>query len=1037
AGIAPADLGYIESHGAGGQGDLVELAAFQGALEGAAPGACRIGSLKPVIGFLEAAGGLSQLIKTILMLRHGRVPGTIAGGTPKELVREGAPCRIVHGMEDWAAAPGAGRRAGVHAYGLGGTSAHLVLENYGGDRRPAAGAARSEAIVLSARTPRALRAQAARLAMHLAAHPDLALGDIALTLQTGRDRLAERLGFVAESVEEAAGILRAAGEGAPLPAGTSGGPALAFALCAFRNGDAVDWAALRDDAPARRINLPGQAFDLRPLPLVPAAAFERTGLVMPAGGESVPDNNMAVAPSADGEVAASEIALLLCGVLELDEADVDLDRPLAELGVGSIQGVRLLEEVNARFGTALAVSDLYRGTTVRALAALVVNATTATGAITGGVSGPAQTRTVPRLDRGQAVAVIGLAGQFPGAKDAEGFWQNIRAGVDSIREVPVERWDVGRFYDPTPGLDGKTACKWGGFLADPYRFDPLFFNLSPAEAEVMDPQQRLFLQACWHALEDAALPPSRLSGARCGVYVGQQGNEYLELVNGPELADRMGQLMIGNAISMLPARVAYLLNLRGPTLAVDTACSSSLVAVHLAARALIDGGADVMLAGGVNLYLSERPYLMMSKAGMLSPSGRCQAFGEGADGMVPGEAVAVVVLKRLDDALRDGDPIRGVILASEINQDGKSNGITAPNADAQTALELAVYDRAGISPESVSLVEAHGTGTPLGDPVEIAGLAEAFGRHTTRRGFCAIGSVKSNIGHASAAAGVAGLAKLLKALEHREIPPTLHAARANPHIDFTETPFAVAETARPWESGGPRRAALSSFGFSGTNVHLVLEEAPARASEAVSDIPVVVPLSARTPAALKQAAANLRKVLTEGRPATAPEAAPALLNRIQDLIAKAAGLDPVMIDADEPLAGLGLGPHELSVVAGAVSAEFGVARERVELQASPRSLARALEESGEEAVAATVSGLRLRDVAHSLQVGREAMARRYAFVVESLGGLAAQLDQFLAGKAIALPENELGRLGRAFMAGESVAWPEDEKARRISLPGYP
>lgn len=1032
AGIAPADLGYIESHGAGGQGDLVELAAFQGALEGASPGACRIGSLKPVIGFLEAAGGLSQLIKTVQMLRHGRVPGTIAGGTPEDLVREGAPCRIVHGIEDWPAEPGERRRAGVHAYGLGGTSAHLVVEEYAGECEAAVGAAKPEAIVLSARTPRALRAQAARLAEHLVAHPDVALADIAHSLQTGRDRLAERLGFVAGSVEEAVTVLRAVAAGAPLPAESCGDSALDSALQAFRNGEAVDWTALRGDAPVHRVNLPGQAFDLRPLPLVPAAAFERGEPVAVVAGGSFADGERAAPSARGGETLAAEIALLLRRILELDEADIDLDRPLAELGVGSIQGVRLLEEVNAAFGTALAVSDLYRGTTIRALAALAAKSAPKAVAM----SGPAPFRVVPGSGRDQAVAVIGLAGQFPGAEDAEAFWQNIRAGVDSISEVPTERWDVGRFYDPTPGLDGKTACKWGGFLADPYRFDPLFFNLSPAEAEVMDPQQRLFLQACWHALEDAALPPSRLSGARCGVFVGQQGNEYLELVNGPDLANRMGQVMIGNAISMLPARVAYLLNLRGPTLAVDTACSSSLVAVHLAARALLDGGADVMLAGGVNLYLSERPYLMMSKAGMLSPSGRCQAFGEGADGMVPGEAVAVVLLKRLDDALRDGDPIRGVILASEINQDGKSNGITAPNADAQTALELEVYDRAGISPESVSLVEAHGTGTPLGDPVEIAALAEAFGRHTTRRGFCAIGSVKSNIGHASAAAGIAGLAKLLKALEHREIPPTLHAARANPHIDFAETPFTVAEAARPWESGGPRRAALSSFGFSGTNVHLVVEEAPPNPAEAAPDIPVVVPLSARTPAALKRAAANLRQVLTAGR-ASRPTETTASLGRVRELIATALGLDPAMIDDDEPLAGLGLGPHELSLVAGAVSAEFGIARDRVGLQASPRSLSWAIGEGVEAGMAATASGLRLRDVAHSLQVGREAMAQRQAFVTGSLQDLAAELDRFLAEQPVSLPEDDLGRVGRAFMAGEPMAWPEDKMARRISLPGYP
>ena len=357
-------------------------------------------------------------------------------------------------------------------------------------------------------------------------------------------------------------------------------------------------------------------------------------------------------------------------VLELDDGDVDCDRPLSELGVGSLQGVRLLQAVNDRFGATLEVADLYRAPTIAALAAVIARSRPATRSDAAvrpaqrvAARVPAVLKAGPRaaLPSTQAIAVIGMAGRFPGADDTTRFWHNIRSGIDCVTEVPPERWDAARFYDPKPGIDGKTSCKWGGFLDNPFGFDPLFFNLSPAEAEVMDPQQRLFLQICWHALEDAAIAPSRLSGLRCGVYVGQQGNEYLDLVNAPDLAARIGQVMIGNAISMLPARVAYLLNLRGPTLAVDTACSSSLAAVHLAMRALVDGDADLMIAGGVNLYLSERPYLMMSKAGMLSPTGRCRAFDGGADGFVPGEAVGVVVLKRLADALADGDPIHGVI----------------------------------------------------------------------------------------------------------------------------------------------------------------------------------------------------------------------------------------------------------------------------------------------------------------------------------------------------------------------------------------
>ena len=456
------------------------------------------------------------------------------------------------------------------------------------------------------------------------------------------------------------------------------------------------------------------------------------------------------------------------------------------------------------------------------------------------------------------IAVIGMAAKLPGAPDVDAFWRNLKDGVCSLREVPSERWDATR---------AGHRCRWGGFLDDVDAFDPLFFNISPNEAALMDPQQRLFLETAWAALEDAGYSAERLEGQRCGVYVGVMNNDYHELLGTDPAAVRQAQAMTGNANSILAARIAYFLNLKGPAMQLDTACSSSLVAMHLARQSLVSDEADLMLVGGVTLYLSESSYAKMDGAGMLSPTGRCHTFDQGADGFVPGEGVGAVILKRLDKARRDGDRILGVIKGTATNQDGRTNGITAPSAQSQTALEVSLYRRFGIDPETLTYVEAHGTGTKLGDPIEVKALTDAFRAFTPRTRFCGLGSVKTNIGHTSAAAGVASLIKVLLALKHRQLPPSLHFERENSLIGFQDTPFHVVTQLSDWvpAPGAPRRAAISSFGFSGTNAHLVVEEyaAPAPARAPVPAPSEVVVLSARDEARLKVQARRLADFIGE------------------------------------------------------------------------------------------------------------------------------------------------------------------------------
>ncbi|MGQ7883644.1 type I polyketide synthase, partial [Burkholderia pseudomallei] len=457
----------------------------------------------------------------------------------------------------------------------------------------------------------------------------------------------------------------------------------------------------------------------------------------------------------------------------------------------------------------------------------------------------------------EPIAIVGMSGRYPGARDLDAYWENLAAGRSAIGEIPASRWDVARHFDAHPATPGKVYSKWIGLLDDVDCFDPAFFRISPAEAQEMDPQHRLFLQEGYRAFENAGYSADTLDGRNCGVYLGIMNQEYRQLGAGGAVT----MLEKSNSFAIGAARLAYHLNLKGPAIPVDTACSSALVAIHLACQALRAGEIDMALAGGVTLYLSPDAYIEMCSSGMLSPDGRCKVFDDSADGFVPGEGVGAVVLKRLGDAQRDGDPIIATIIGSGINQDGKTNGITAPNMASQFELVSGVHGRYGIDPATIRYVEAHGTGTKLGDPIELTALGDAFRVRTAQTGFCALGSVKSNIGHTSAAAGVAGLHKVLLCMRHRTLVPTLHFAVPNRHFDFAASPFYVNTERAPWAplAASPRRAAVSSFGFSGTNAHLVVEEYvhPAAAAPEAGG-PFLFPLSARTREQLAAYAAQLR-----------------------------------------------------------------------------------------------------------------------------------------------------------------------------------
>lgn len=554
-------------------------------------------------------------------------------------------------------------------------------------------------------------------------------------------------------------------------------------------------------------------------------------------------------PSADTDEIRAWFVDRLALELGVSTAEIDTTLPFAHHGLDSVHAIQLLGALETWLGRAVPPTLVYEYPTIDQAAAYL--------------SGDAadDTRTAPadlpepRAD--EPIAIIGIGCRFPGADGTSAFWQLLCAGVDAVTETPPDRW----------GADVGGAAAWGGFLDRIDEFDAAFFGISPREAVRVDPQQRLLLEVAWEALEDGGQAPQRLAGSRTGVFTGVSTNDYQHLqLSRPELID--GYSGTGTASSIAANRLSYFFDFRGPSLAVDSACSSSLVAVHQACRSLRDGECELALAGGVNVMLTPAIGLNFSRAGVLAADGRCKAFDARADGWVRGEGAGMVVLKPLSRALADADRVYAVIRGSAVNQDGRTNGLMAPSRGSQEAVVAEAYRRAGVSPGAVQYVEAQGLGTLVGDAIEAQALGAVLSQDRPPQTRCLVGSVKTNIGHLEAAAGVAGLIKVALALHHRLIPSTLHYTRPNPNIPFADLPLRVADSVTSWPDGGGRATAgVSAFGFGGTNAHVVLVEAPevrVTADEAGDDQPYILPVSAKSPEALVALAGRYESALTAG-----------------------------------------------------------------------------------------------------------------------------------------------------------------------------
>ncbi|TVT86075.1 non-ribosomal peptide synthetase [Pseudomonas sp. H3(2019)] len=852
AGVSVQEVDYVECAAAGASiADSAELEALEQVFSTRGR-ELTIGTLKPNIGHLEAAAGMAQVIKVLLQMRHGEVAPTLLADPAHRLsALQGSILRVAEQVERWS-----GHTALINAVGASGTHAFALLR--------AAPSTRSEgglsrlgdemlAVPLSAASVAQLDSLAQAVLEQLANEIETPLDALAYTLQTGRVDMGHRLllrcrtlsdlrrGLTAylQRRDDAAYALGHVETDQPDEAVA---PVHPHEVCArWLTGTRVDWENLWQGRPPRRVSLPTYPFSGDSHWLDHAerskAADEHTEAPhdVQAAAERYLCGLYAECSGLPVERVRAEQPLEHLGLSSLIVTDINA---MLTRDLGGVSKTLLFEHADLR-SVARALSDRHGQALRRHLD---------TAPATGPVSDAGQR---PDLD----IAIIGIAGRYPGADNLNRFWANLEAGTDCIRQLPPERTETG----------WPVELMWGGFLDRVDLFDPLFFNISPRDADLLDPQTRLFMQVMWHTLEDAGYGAERLRRAHeagCGVFVGSMYSEYHYF--GVEQTLRGGPVSSGSALADIANRVSYFLGAQGPSLTVDTMCSSSLTAIHLAIQSLRRGECAVALAGGVNLSLHPDKYIALDRLKMVSSDHRCRSFGAGGDGFIPGEGAGAVLLKPLHAALADGDRIHAVIKGSAINHGGRTNGYMVPNPLAHARLIRSALQDAQVESGSISYIEAHGTGTALGDPVEINGLTYAFEGSGLAAGACAIGSVKSQIGHLEAAAGIAGLTKLVLQMKHRRFACSLHAQALNPNIAWESAPFRLQRLSADWitQGGAPRRAGISSFGAGGANGHLIVESFDAVETVGMNDdAPQLILISAKTSDALRRLAGHWLEIL--------------------------------------------------------------------------------------------------------------------------------------------------------------------------------
>ncbi len=858
--LSAADISYVECAAAGaGVADAAEIEAFARVFGKGERGATTVGTLKANIGHLEAAAGLSQLTKVLLQMRHGLIAPMRMAPRRNPLVDwDSLPLRPADRVEAWQPSLSGTRRALINAVGADGAYAHLIVCSPP-ERKVEMSRAGDHIVVLSADSQSKLVTLAQRLRDHVATchrrGEIIALEDIAYTLQTGRTPLAHRLAISCADVPTLLARID------DFVRGDSQRDNLVGKAADWIAGRAVDWLE-HWDRPARRVALPSYPFARASHWIAPSpVAVNRNA------GSDASTIDVAGHPAREIEDRLLEAYSEVSGI---PRAKLDPRVPLEHYGLSSLLAKQFSAVLKESIGT-VPPTLLYRQRTLAEIADQLSGDGVRFGRqhryLVAPAAGADRQPKPAQHTRSTDIAIIGIAGRFPQARDLEQFWANLTSGRDCITALPPERkrdgWPVG--------------LMWGGYLEDIDKFDCSLFQIPPRDAALMDPQARLFLEVVWETLEDAHYPAQRLREShqsRVGVFVGSMYNEYPFF--GVERSLAGEHVSSGAGLADIANRISYFFDFHGPSLTVDTLCSSSLTSIHLAVESLRLGDCDAAIAGGVNLSLHPNKFIEQDRHGMPSSDHRCRSFGADGDGFVPGEGVGAVLLKKLDRALADEDRIHAVIKGTAINHGGRTNGYMVPSPMAQAEVIRAALRDAGLHAADIGYIEAHGTGTELGDPIEIDGLEQAFANANSAVESLPIGSVKSSIGHLEGAAGIASLAKVVLQFRHKQFVPSLHAEALNPNVDWARSPFYVqrqpAEWRTPFGDDGralPRRAGISGFGAGGANAHLILEEHIGATDDAGSTngtSPQLILLSAADKDRLRVVAGELATFLAESQP---------------------------------------------------------------------------------------------------------------------------------------------------------------------------
>lgn len=910
ANVDVSTISFVETHGTGTElGDPVEIEALKKAFlellpkKIAAP-YCGLGSVKTNIGHLEPASGMAGLIKVLLAMHHGKFPANLHFKEQNPFIDlTHSPFYFVNETTEWqhfhdATGQLVPRRAGLSSFGFGGTCAHLVLEEYMYSTVQREKYADNLFLFpLSAKQPQSLRQKIVDLYEWLNAHSNIPCKKLSYTLCVGRTHFAHRCIFIADSQKDLHWQLQTYLEKNTINHGLTSlvnqtewhtnSEQYSLLLKAAERGETIFTSKHRDDL----INLAKmyvshynvewsrffpQTYRQASLPVYPflKQRYWFDAEIIQTQGASAQKATPIVS-----EVSSEEILIRLKQIfaqkLRIEPESISSQDTYEVYGVDSLLGLEITNVIEKEFGP-VPKTLLYEHNNFTALAKYL------TKKFSGKQISQANTSSVPansnekfvqsislqsQLSSPQniekEIAIVGISIHFPQATTLEEFWNNLQQQRNCIIEIPKERWNYADY--PIETGSEKKYYKYGGFIEDIDKFDPLFFGISPREASLMDPQERIFMQCAWATFEDAGYTRHTLEelfNNEVGVFAGVTYNFY-PLFIADEWQKNNRQPLDIQSFSVAN-RISYFMNLKGPSFVVDTACSSSLAAIHLACESLLQRECKMALAGGVNLSLHPAKYHFLGSYGFLSPEGKCASFAADGSGYVPGEGVGAVLLKPLSSAIADRDYIYGVIKSTAMNHGGKTSGYTVPNPNAHAELIKQALHKANIDPRTISYIEAHGTGTSLGDPIEIRGLQEAFENFTQDKQFCAVGSVKSNIGHLESAAGISQLAKVLLQLQHKKLVASIHAQNLNPFIDFANSPFYVQRDNSDWNTNGyPRRAGISSFGAGGTNVHVIVEECENKKDSTVnSDIPLLFILSASTEQSLKEYARKLLRFLS-------------------------------------------------------------------------------------------------------------------------------------------------------------------------------